>query len=81
MYHTRNFPSNYICEIQAWVILLLFRSAVQPSLQTSSVRQSQSLPPSKMDTNDDGVLLWKLCQNIIHGFVLMVHGQQQKKNF
>ena len=45
------------------------------------MKQSQYLPISKLDTSNYYVLLWKLWQNVIHLFVLMVHSQEGKKNF
>ena len=60
MYYMRNFPSNYICETQAWVILLLFRSEMHPVFPNIAVKQGQCLPFSELDTRNYYVLLWKL---------------------
>lgn len=55
-----NFPSNYICKIPAWVILLPFRSEMQPCASKLTVKQSQYLPIAELDTSNYYVLLWKI---------------------
>jgi hypothetical protein len=55
-----NFPSNYICEIQAWVILRFFQVHCNPVFPNITMKQSQYLPIAKLDTSNYYELLWKL---------------------
>lgn len=60
MYYVHNFPSNYVGEIPAWVILLPFQSEMQPCASKLAVKQSQYLPIAELDTSNYYVLLWKV---------------------